>query len=112
LARLEKRGEKYDIVIVDPPSTSVGGKKKKRWSAKKDYDELVSLASKLVKKGGLLWTTTNSATISPVEFTRMCEKGLANAGITGAKLERVAPMPIDFPTIGSPPVKNFIWRMP
>lgn len=112
LARLAKRGEKYDIVIVDPPSTSVGGKKKKRWSAKKDYDELVFLASKLVKNGGLLWTTTNSATISPVEFARMCEKGLANAGITSAKLERVAPMPIDFPTIGSPPVKNFIWRMP
>jgi len=112
LARLAKRGEKYDIVIVDPPSTSVGGKKKKRWSAKKDYGELVTLASKLVKDGGLLWTTTNSATISPTVFARMCEKGLANAGIMSAKLEKVAPMPIDFPTIGSPPVKNFIWRMP
>lgn len=72
----------------------------------------MTLASKLVKDGGLLWTTTNSATISPTVFARMCEKGLANAGIMSAKLEKVAPMPIDFPTIGSPPVKNFIWRMP
>jgi len=112
LQRLAKRGEKYDIVIVDPPSTSVGGKKKKRWSAKNDYSELVTLASKLVKKGGLLWTTTNAATISPIVFARICEKGLVNAGVTSAKLERVASMPSDFPTIGSPPVKNFVWRMP
>jgi len=112
LARLAKRGEKYDIVIVDPPSTSVGGKMKKRWSAKKDYAELVTLASKLVKDGGLLWTTTNSATISPIVFARMCETGIANAGIISAKLEKVAPMPIDFPSIGSPPVKNFVCPMP
>lgn len=112
LRRLAKRGEKYDIVIVDPPSTSVGGKKKKRWSAKNDYSELVTLASKLVKKDGYLWCTTNAATISPIVFTRMCEKGLVNAGITNAKLERVASMPSDFPTIGPPPVKNLVWRMP
>jgi len=112
LSRLAKRGEKYDIVILDPPSTSVGGKKKKRWSAKNDYGELVTLAAKLVKKGGLLWTTTNASTISPIFFARTCEKGLLNAGIKSAKLERVASMPIDFPTIGTPPVKNLVWRMP
>mmetsp|Transcript_3951 Transcript_3951/g.5384 ORF Transcript_3951/g.5384 Transcript_3951/m.5384 type:complete len:672 (-) Transcript_3951:106-2121(-) len=112
LARLVKRNEKYDIVILDPPSTSVGGKKKRRWSAKKDYDELVSLAAPLIKSGGLLWTTTNSASISPERFARSCKKGLDTAGLSGAKLERVAPMPSDFPCVGSAPVKNLIWRVP
>jgi len=112
LRRLGKRGDKFDIVIVDPPSTSVGGKKKKRWSAKNDYDELVSLAAPLLKEGGLLWATTNSNQIHPIKFARMCEKGLVAAGISDAKLERVAAMPSDFPTIGPQSVKNLVWRMP
>jgi len=93
-------------VIIDPPSTSVGGKKKKRWSAKNDYDELVALAAPLVKKGGLLWTTTNSNQIHPIKFARMCKKGLIDAGFPDAKLERVAAMPQDFPSIGPQAVKN------
>jgi len=112
LLRLGKRGEKFDIVIIDPPSTSVGGKKKKRWSAKNDYDELVSLAAPLVKEGGLLWATTNSNQIHPVKFARMCKKGLVSAGIPDAKLERVAAMPSDFPVIGPQSVKNLVWRIP
>lgn len=111
LSRLGKRGELFDLVIVDPPSSSVG-KKKKRWSVKNDMAELVALAAPLVKKGGLLWTTTNSASISPDKFARMCKQGLDDAGIPDAKLERVVPMPEDFPHIGSQPVKNLVWRIP
>lgn len=110
LARLSKRGEKFDIVIIDPPSTSVGTKKK-RWSVKKDMAELVSLAAPMVNQGGLLWTTTNSATIHPIKFAKMCKKGLLDAGIKNAKLERISPMPIDFPSIETPPVKNLVWRI-
>lgn len=106
LRRLGKRGDKFDVVIVDPPSTSVGGKKKKRWSAKNDYAELVELAAPLVKEGGLLWTTTNSNQIQPVRFARMCKKGLVSAGLPNSKLERVAAMPSDFPSIGPQAVKN------
>lgn len=112
LLRLGKRGDKFDIVIIDPPSTSVGGKKKKRWSAKNDYDELVALAAPLVKEGGLLWATTNSNQIHPIKFARMCKKGLVSAGIPDAKLERVAAMPSDFPVIGPQAVKNLVWRIP
>ena len=110
LARLGRRGELFDIVILDPPSSSVG-KKKKRWSVKTDMAELVSLAAPLVKKGGLLWTTTNSGSISPEKFARMCKQGLEDAGIPDAKLERIVPMPEDFPHIGPQPVKNLVWRI-
>mmetsp|Transcript_15795 Transcript_15795/g.19258 ORF Transcript_15795/g.19258 Transcript_15795/m.19258 type:complete len:888 (-) Transcript_15795:66-2729(-) len=111
LARLAKRGEQFDLLILDPPSTSVGGKKKKRWSAKNDYDQLVSLAAPLVKKGGLLWTTTNSKQINAIKFARMCKKGFDNAGLSNVKLERVATMPMDFPSIGPQAVKNLVWRL-
>lgn len=111
LVRLAKRGEQYDIVILDPPSASVG-KKKKRWSVKNDMDELVALAAGLVKKGGVLWTTTNSKSIAADKFARLCRKGLDDAGIPNAKLERIQPMPVDFPSIGAQPVKNLVWRIP
>jgi 23S rRNA (cytosine1962-C5)-methyltransferase len=112
LSRLAKRGEKFDIVILDPPGTSVGGKKKSRWSAKNDYDELVTLAAPLVKPGGLLLTTTNLASMPPLKFVRIVKKGLVEANVPGASLERVVPMPHDYPFIGSPPVKNLVWKFP
>lgn len=110
LERFRKRGQQFDIVILDPPSTSVG-KAKKRWSAKNDYDELVALAAPLVKKGGLLLTTTNSAQIHPIKFARQCKKGLVDAGFSDARLEKVAAMPSDFPLVGPQNVKNLIWRI-
>jgi 23S rRNA G2069 N7-methylase RlmK/C1962 C5-methylase RlmI len=88
------------------------GKKKKRWSVKNDMDELVALAAPLVKKGGLLWTTTNSASVSHVKFAKLCKKGLDSVGLESAKLERVQSMPMDFPSIGPQPVKNLVWRLP
>jgi 23S rRNA G2069 N7-methylase RlmK/C1962 C5-methylase RlmI len=87
------------------------GKKKRRWSVKNDMEELVQLAAPLVKKGGLLWTTTNSASISPLKFANQCRNGLENAGIKSVKLERIQPMPVDFPSIGYQPVKNVVWRL-
>jgi 23S rRNA (cytosine1962-C5)-methyltransferase len=109
LEKLAKRGETFDIVILDPPSSSVG-KKKKRWSVKHDMEELVALAAPLVKSGGLLWTTTNSAGLSPLKFAKSCHAGFDNASV-GAKLERIQPMPVDFPCIGPAPVKNLVWRI-
>jgi 23S rRNA (cytosine1962-C5)-methyltransferase len=111
LERLAKRGEKFDLVILDPPSSSIG-KKKRRWSVKNDMHELVALAAPLVKEGGLLWTTTNSASMSPMKFARACKRGLDSVGLEGAKLERIQPMPVDFPSIGQQPVKNLVWRIP
>ena len=75
-------------------------------------DELVALAAPLVKKGGLLWTTTNCAALSPIKFARLCRDGLDAAGLaSSAKLEKVQPVPVDFPSIGPTPVKNLVWRL-
>lgn len=79
---------------------------------KSDMDELVALAARLVKSDGLLVTTTNASTLRPEKFGKMCQKGLKDAGIQNAKLERISPMPSDFPSIGCQPVTNMIWRIP
>ena len=113
LKRLGKRGEKFDIVILDPPSTSVSNTKKKgkarRWSIKNNMDELVKLAVPLVKTpGGLLFTTTNSASLTPYRFAKLCQNGLEGKEY---QLDRIVPMPHDFPSIGPSPVKNIVWRI-
>lgn len=75
-------------------------------------DELVALAARLVKSDGLLMTTTNASTLRPEKFAKMCKKGLSDAGLNNARLERISPMPSDFPSIGCQPVTNMIWRLP
>lgn len=105
--RLRNRGERFDLVILDPPSTSVG-KKKKRWSAARDYPELVRLAAPLVAPGGLLWAATNHRRTTPRRFAHLVQTGLP----AGARLERVCPPAVDFPTTGPAPVKTHVWRLP
>jgi 23S rRNA G2069 N7-methylase RlmK/C1962 C5-methylase RlmI len=82
-----KRGETFDIVILDPPTSSSVGKKKKRWSIKQhDMERVgaVALAACLVKSGGLLWTTTNCAGLSPLKFAKSCRHaGFDNASVVG-----------------------------
>ena len=101
------------MVILDPPSTSIGTKKK-RWSAHKDYPELVALTKDLVKPGGCLWTTTNHRRTSPLEFASLVTAGLSADGTgSGWFLERVCAPAVDFPCAGEPAqVKNMVWRAP
>lgn len=105
LRRLAKRGERFDLIILDPPSTSVG-KKKRRWSAKRDYPELVALALPLLAPGGRLLTATNHRQLSPRRFAELVYGALPDA----VRLERVCAPGIDFPTSGPLEVKNLIWR--
>ncbi len=103
-SRLAKRGEKFDLIILDPPSTSVG-KKKKRWSAARDYPELVRLVIPLLAEGGRLWTSTNHRGLTPERFARLVVKGIPDR----MKLERVCPPAVDFPCLDAAPVKTFCW---
>ena len=92
--------------------------------------ELVALAAPLVKTNGLLFTTNNCSTLPVAKFAKSCWVGLEAAGMVkysaasaankkggaavataGATLERVIPMPYDFPTVGEQSVTNLVWRL-
>ena len=105
LRRLTKRGERFDLIILDPPSTSVGTKKK-RWSAKRDYPELIALTLPLLEPGGRILTATNHRQLTPYSFTQLVGGALPK----GFVLERVCPPAVDFPSDAALPVKNLIWR--
>ena len=109
LRRLQKRGEKFDLIILDPPSTSVG-KKKKRWSAVKDYPELIQLTLPLLAPGAYLLTCTNHRKLTPMKFVKLLGQALPKS--EGYSLERVCAPGLDFPSDGMLGVKNLLWRAP
>ena len=94
-------------MILDPPSTSVG-RRKKRWSAPRDYPELIRIMSGLVAPGGALWTATNHRKLTPHRFLNLIEKAMP----PGVRLERICPPAVDFPGAGPANQKTFIWRWP
>ena len=104
LKRLSKRGETFDLVILDPPSTSVG-REGRRFSAARDYDTLAALAAPLVARGGRLWTITNHRGSTSHGFAQLAARGLG----PDFSLERAWPMPVDHPEDGPPSVKTLVW---
>ncbi|MCA9528385.1 MAG: hypothetical protein KC549_19005, partial [Myxococcales bacterium] len=96
-----------DLIILDPPSTSTGPRKK-RWSAARDYPELVALALPLLRPGGCLWTVTNHRATPAHRFARKVAEALPE----GSTLERACPPPVDYPVDGPFPVKTLWWRVP
>lgn len=57
-----KRGERFDCVILDPPSFSRGGKKG-NFSTEKDFKQLCEMGMSLLTSEGILVASMNSAKI-------------------------------------------------
>lgn len=68
LARTRARGERFDLVIVDPPSYSTT--KRGRFVAETDYVDLAAAALGLLASGGRLLACTNHRGISAARFRR------------------------------------------
>lgn len=66
LPRLKREGQKYDCLILDPPSFSHG--KQGRFSTAKDLEKLHGLAMDLLTDRGYLVTSINSANVSWNKF--------------------------------------------
>jgi 23S rRNA (cytosine1962-C5)-methyltransferase len=94
LARTARKGESFDLVVLDPPSYSTT--KKGRFVADRDYVELAAAAMAVVAPGGTLVACTNHRGITPHKLRRI----LFDAG-RAAKRDvtqmRDMPEPPDFP---------------
>ncbi len=77
LARLARRGDLFDLVILDPPGFSKT--KRGRFSAARDYGSLAALAAKVVAPGGLLLTCCNVAGLQWRTFRDRVLAGVAEA---------------------------------
>ena len=76
LPRLEKQGEKYDVVILDPPAFTKSRSSVKK--AVKGYREINLRGMKLVKDGGYLVTCTCSHFMDQELFTKTVGQAAQN----------------------------------
>ena len=76
LPRLEKQGEKFDVVILDPPAFTKSRSSVKK--AVKGYREINLRGMKLVKDGGYLATCSCSHFMDPELFTQTIGQAARN----------------------------------
>jgi 23S rRNA (cytosine1962-C5)-methyltransferase len=81
LARLRDAGERFDIVVADPPAF-VKSKKELAQGAK-GYRKLVRLAAPLVQPGGFLFIASCSHHADPALFAEQVRRGLIDAKRSG-----------------------------
>ncbi len=109
LERFAKKGRTFDVVLVDPPSSSTGRKKgAARWVVDRDLHELVARSARLVAPGGELYVSTNLRRMSWPTFLQQVDLGLAAAGRRGAIDTRT--LPLDHRSgPGDPPYLKAAW---
>lgn len=91
--RLHKKGRVFDIVIVDPPSSSTsGGKGSKRWVVERDLHELVARGARMCAPGGTLFVSTNLRRMEWPRFLGHLSRGLDAAGRTGSVETQTVPL--------------------
>jgi 23S rRNA (cytosine1962-C5)-methyltransferase len=108
LRRLAKKGRAFDAVLLDPPTFSQS-KESGVFRAEKDYGKLVALTLPLLKPEGILFASTNCATLSPEEFLATLEVMIQRAGRRITQ-QHYVPQPPDFPiTRDEPAHLKTVW---
>lgn len=105
LRRLQRRGDRFDLIVLDPPSFArFGGK---RWQAATGYAALVAAAVGVLDEGGLLLSMTNHSKLSLFQHAEHVRSGAAEVGVELTRLEQVA-VGDDFPAATH--LKAVAWR--
>ena len=94
LARAVKKADRYDIVILDPPSYS--STKAHRFMADKNYTALAADALRCLAPGGTLLAFTNHRGVSQAKFRKMLAAALREANVEAEQLKDLSE-PADFP---------------
>lgn len=99
--RAIRRKERYDLVVLDPPS--FGTRARKTFSVDRDYAALLRQTVELLAPGGRLLAVTNHRKTSLAEL-----RGMAEAAALGARREPVTLRSLEPPadhryTVGSAP---------
>jgi 23S rRNA (guanine2445-N2)-methyltransferase / 23S rRNA (guanine2069-N7)-methyltransferase len=88
---LLRRGQRFDLAVVDPPTFSNSKRMTTTWEVERDHAELLAQVTKVVRPGGVLWFSTNRRrfTLDPDLASRLPRR---------AKIEDLsaATIPLDF----------------
>jgi 23S rRNA (cytosine1962-C5)-methyltransferase len=95
LSRASKRGEKFGVVILDPPSFATSGKGK-TFRVKDDYGDALALAFKVLEANGRVLAVTNHRKTSLGSFRKIAREAARAAGREITQLKDL-PSPLDCP---------------
>ncbi len=108
LPRMVQQGQRFDVVIVDPPKLAASRRHLDR--ARRAYQKLNELAARLLVDGGILITCSCSAAMRPSDFVRSVNRGIRRAGRWGTLLAYGAQAP-DHPTPAAFPEGRYLKAM-
>ncbi len=93
MARLAKKGRTFDVVLIDPPSSSTSGRRTKtRWLVERDLHTLIDRGARLCAPGGSLYVSTNLRRMRWDRFLQHIDEGLAAAGRSGTVETQTLPL--------------------
>ncbi len=105
LDRLRRKGERFDLVVADPPSFSHGPRGD--WSVTADLGRLVAACCRVLAPGGWLLVASNHGGLSPRDFGRLVQQGALKAG-RPLRLLHEGSTPVDFPAVLSFPEARYL----
>ena len=88
LDRAAKKEERFDVVVLDPPSYSTS--KKRRFVAEQHYGEVAAKALSVLSPGGRLFASTNHRGISRAKLRRVLFAAAEAAGKGVAQIKDLA----------------------
>jgi len=95
LQRAAKRGEKFGVVILDPPSFSTSGKGK-TFRVADGYQDALSRVFAVLERDGRVLAVTNHRKTSPQAFRKIVHDAARSAGREISQLKDL-PSPLDCP---------------
>ncbi len=108
LRRLAKKNRLFDAVVLDPPTFSQS-KESGTFRAEKDFGKLIGLALPVLKPNGVLFASTNAASLEPAAFLQTIEAAISSAG-RRVLIRHYVPQPPDFPiTRDEPAYLKTVW---
>lgn len=93
LDRLADAGERFDLVVVDPPTYSTT--RSSRWTSGKAWRDLGARCLRITAPGGHLLACSNDRRMSPGAFRRHLHRAADDAGTAFAQLKDL-PMPPEY----------------
>ena len=105
LPELERKGEKFDLVILDPPAFTKSGKTVK--NAERGYKEINYRAMKVLPRGGYLATCSCSHFMTDALFRKMLQSAASDAQVELRLVEARAQGP-DHPILWNVPETDYL----
>ncbi|MEJ2358152.1 MAG: class I SAM-dependent rRNA methyltransferase [Deinococcales bacterium] len=105
LPELVERGERYDLVVLDPPALARNAEQRRH--AQRAYLKLNRAAFRAVEPGGFLATASCTSQVSPEAFQRLVAEAARAAGVR-AQLVAERGQPIDHPVPSSFPEGRYL----